>query len=211
MSVVDTSRPASMASGDMISVDIDFTSFQGGIKEQTFKGVRIPQSCCIRDLKDHLKLSKGITGRISVNEKELSNNKTLNVLGIVSGTVLDMKSFTPAKQYTHSILVKRVNGTVISVQVHSGTTTGGLKHILQDKIGMPVEEQVLEYDDGMIVQDKKRVVEICVHKKQIVLKSRKFTLDSTHSLIVIRVHELLVYHFLIIIATSLYEIYSVFK
>ena len=151
VSVVDTSRPASMASGDMISVDIDFTSFQGGIKEQTFKGVRIPQSSCIRDLKDHLKLSKGITGRISVNEKELSNNKTLNMLRIVSGTVLDMKSFTPAKQYTHSILVKRVNGTVISVQVHSGTTTGGLKHILQDKIGMPVEEQVLEYDDGMIV------------------------------------------------------------
>ena len=143
-----------MASGDMISVDIDFTSFQGGIKKQTFKGVKIQESCCIRDLKDHLKLSRGITGKILMNERELSNSMTLKELEIVTGTVLEMKSFTPAKQYTHSILVKRMNGTVISVQVHSGTTTGGLKHILQDKIGMPVEEQVLEFD-GMIVQDKK--------------------------------------------------------
>ena len=163
-----------MASGDMISVDIDFTSTQGEIKKETFKGVSIRQSNSIRDLKDHLKLSRGITGRILMNDRELSNSKTLKELGIVTGTVLEMKSFTPAKQYTHSILVKRVNGTVISLQVHSGTTTGGLKHILQDKIGMPVEDQVLEYDGLQIVQDKKRVVEICVHKKYIVLKSRKF-------------------------------------
>ena len=168
-----------MASGDMISVDIDFTSFQGGIKRQTFKGIRIPQSSCIRDLKDHLKLSKGITGKVLMNKKELSNNMTLKELGIVTGIVLEMKSYTPAKPYTHSIPVKRVNGTVISVQVHSGTTTGGLKHIIQDKIGMPVEEQVLEYDD-MIVQDKKRVVEICVHKKHIALKSRKFNWCCTY-------------------------------
>ena len=162
-----------MASGDMISVDIDFTSTQGEIKKETFKGVRIRQSSSIRDLKDHLKLSRGITGKILMNERELSNSTTLKELGIVTGTVLEMKSFTPAKQYNHSIPVKRPNGAMMNVQVHSGTTTGGLKHIIQDKIGMPVEDQVLEYDD-MIVQDKKRVVEMCVHKKYIVLKTRKF-------------------------------------
>ena len=165
-----------MASGGMISVDIDFTSFQGGIMKQNsyFKGVKIPESSSIRDLKEHLKISKGITGKILMNERELSNSMTLKELEIVTGTVLEMKSFTPAKQYTHSIQVKRPNGAVMNVLVYSGTTTGGLKHILQDKIGMPVEEQVLEYDDGMIVQDKKRVVEICVHKKHIVLKTRTF-------------------------------------
>ena len=171
-----------MASGGMISVDIDFTSFQGGIKKQTFKGVKIPESSSIRDLKDHLKPSRGITGKILMNEKELSNSTTLKELGIVTGTVLEMESFTPAKQYKHSIQVKRMNGTSINVQVHSGTTTGELKHILQAKIGMPVEQQVLEYD-GMIVQDKKRVVEICVYKKHIVLKTRKFNSCCTYWII----------------------------
>ena len=175
--MVDNYPTAAMASGDMISVDIDFTTLgiQGEIKKETFKGVRIRQSCCIRDLEDHLKLSRGITGKILMNERQLSNSMTLKELGIVTGTVLEMKSFTPAKQYTHSILVKRPNGAMMNVQVHSGTTTGGLKHILQDKIGMPVEQQVLEYDD-MIVQDKKRVVELFGHKKNpiIVLKTRKF-------------------------------------
>lgn len=170
-----------MASSDMISVIIDFTNTQNGTKKQPFKGVRIPQTCCIRDLKDHLKLSKGITGRILMNKKELSitNSMTLKELGIVTGTVLDMKSYTPAKQYTHSIQVKRMNGAMMNVQVHSGTTTGGLKHILQDETGLPVEDQVLECDGLQIMQDKKRVVEICVNKKHIVLKSRKFNWSYT--------------------------------
>ena len=169
-----------MASGDLISVDIDFTSSQGGIKKQTFKKVRILQSSSIRDLKDHLKLSKGITGKVLMNKKELNNSMTLKELGIVTGTVLEMKSYTQAKEYTHSIPVKCTDGTVISVQVHSGTTTGGLKHIIQDQIGIPFEEQVLEYDGLQIMQDKKRVVESCVRKKHIVLKSRKFNWCCTY-------------------------------
>ena len=105
---------------------------------------------------------------------------TLKELGIVTGTILEMKSYTQAKEYTHSIPVKRPNGAMMNVQVHSGTTTGGLKHIIQDKIGMLVEEQVLEYDGLQIMQDKKLVVEICVHKKHIVLKSRKFNRCCTY-------------------------------
>ena len=130
--MVDNYPTAAMASGDMISVDIDFTTLgiQGEIKKETFKGVRIRQSCCIRDLKDHLKLSKDIKGRILMNKKGLNINKTLKELGIVIGTVLDMKSYTPAKQYIHSIPVKHPNGKVMNVQVHNCTTTGGLKHWL---------------------------------------------------------------------------------
>ena len=169
-----------MASGDIISVDIDFTSSQGGIKKQTFKKVRIPQSSSIRDLKDHLKLSKGIKGKVLMNKKELHNSMTLKELGIVAGTILEVKSCTQAKEYTHSIPVKRFNGAMMNVQVHSGTTTGGLKHIIQDRIGMLVEEQVLEHDGLPIMQDKKLVVGICVHNKHIVLKSRKFNQCCTY-------------------------------
>ena len=169
-----------MASGDLISVDIDFTSFQGGIKKQTFKKVRIPQSSSIRDLKDHLKLSKGIKGMVLMNKEELSNSMTLKDLGIVNGTVLEMKSYRQAKEYAHSIPVKCLNGAMMNVQVHSGTTTEELKHIIQNKIGMLVEEQVLEYDSLPIMQDKKLVVGMCVHKKHIVLKSRKFNQCCTY-------------------------------
>ena len=70
--------------------------------------------------------------------------------------------------------MKHINDIVINVQVHEGTTTAGLKHIIQDETGIPVEDQILEYDGIQIIEDKKRVVEICIHKKHIVLKSRKF-------------------------------------
>ena len=115
-----------------------------------------------------------------MNKKELSINMTLKELGIVTGTVLDMESFTPAKRYTHSIPVKHPNDKVMNVQVHSGTTTGGLKHMLQDKVGVPVEDQVLEID-SMIVKDHKLVTEMCVRKKIIVLKTRKFNCTGQYT------------------------------
>ena len=165
-----------MASGDMISVDIDFTSTQGRTRKQTYQGVKIPRSSSIRELRDHLKHSKGITGRILMNKRELSNNRTLKELGIVRDTVLEMKSYTQVKEFPHSIPLQHPTGT-INVYVHEITTTGGLKHIIQDEIGMPVEEQVLEYDGKQIMQDKRLVVEICVHKKTpMIVKPSKFKL-----------------------------------
>ena len=58
----------------------------------------------------------------------------------------------------------------INVQVHVGTTPGELRHKLQDETGMPVEEQILEYN-GRPVNQRKTVVEICRHMETpIVLK-----------------------------------------
>ena len=167
-----------MASSDVISCNVDFTSTQGDIKAKTFEGVRASRLWCVRDFKEHLKLTKGITGRILMNKKELNINKMLKELGIGTGTVLVMKSYTKVKDFNHSIGLKCLDGTVIIVQVHEGTTIKGLKHIILNEVGMPVEEQVLEHGGTQIMQDKKLVVDICSSYKKIpiVLKSRKFNL-----------------------------------
>ena len=107
-----------------------------------------------------------------MNNKELSNAMTLEG---DTDIVLEMESYTPATDFTYPILVKPPTGPVINVQVHEGTIVLGLKHIIQDEMAVPFEEQVLEYKGAQIMQDKKRVVEICVYKKTpIILKLSKF-------------------------------------
>ena len=146
--------------GDMLAFIINFTSI-GIKKKMTFKTMA-RESTCIEDLMHHLKASNGITGKLV--DKRLSSKLTLSEAGIVTNTVLEMESFTPAKRFTYNIAVKLPDGVVINVHVHSGTTIAELKHKIQDEIGMPVEEQVLEYS-GRPVKHERLTVEICGHKK----------------------------------------------
>ena len=97
---------------------------------------------------------------------------TLAEASIVAGSTVMMESFTPSKRFTHAVQVKLPNGEVINVQIHNGTTTEELKHKIQDVIGMPVEEQVLEYAGRPIIPHK-RVTGMYTRKKTpFVLKSR---------------------------------------
>lgn len=156
-------------SGGMRAVTINFTSQTGKKK----LGVWVPKFISIRNLKEHIKFSKGIRrGRILMNNKELNNAVTL---GADTDIVLEMESYTSATDFTYTIPVKPPTGPVINVQVHESTIVLGLKHIIQDEIAVPFEEQVLEYKGVQIMQDKKRVVEICGYKKTpIMLKLSKF-------------------------------------
>lgn len=152
----------------MIPVTVNFTSV--GIKKESTFEVKLRRSSCIGDVKHHLKTSKGITGKLTINNEELSDEMTLAEANIVAGTVLVMESYTPAKVFTHNIPVKIPNGKVINVKVHNGTTIGDLKHKIQDEICMPVEKQSLEYG-GRPVRMKELPVEICRHEKTpIILK-----------------------------------------
>ena len=138
-----------------------------GTKKTRFK-VRVRNSSSIKELKDHLKAGRGVEGRL--RDKKLSDNVTLAEAGIITDTVLEVESFRTPKRFTHNISVKVIDGEDLNVQVHQGTTAGELKHKLQDETGMPVEEQILEYN-GRVVNQGKIVVKICRHKKTpIVLK-----------------------------------------
>ena len=161
----------------MVTFIIKFTSI-GVKKKMTFK-TKARESSSIGDLLHHLKASKGITGKLI--DKMLHSRMTLAEAGVITNTVLEMESFRPAKRFTHNIAVKlpHPDGTVINVQVHQTTTIRELKHKIQDEIGMPVEEQLLEYC-GRRVKQEKLTVEICGHKKTpFVLKwqPRKCTVD----------------------------------
>ena len=147
---------------DMITLVIKFVNI--GKKFATFR-VRIRQSSCIRDLKDHLKASRGIIGKLKKGNKELSDGMTLAEAGITSGMVFRMESHTPAKQFDYNISVKSPNGAVINIQVNHRTMIEDLKHKIQDEIGMPVEQQILEYNGRSVNQSRAPVLEICGYKK----------------------------------------------
>ena len=143
-----------------------------GIKNNKMKfQVWVRNSSSIKELKDHLKAGRGIEGRL--RDKKLSDDVTLAEAGIITDTVLDVESYRTPKRSTHNISVKVIDGEDLNVQVHAGTTPGELQHKLQDETGMPVEEQILEYNDRPVNQ-RKTVVEICRHKETpIVLKWRR--------------------------------------
>ena len=141
-----------------------------GTKKTRFK-VRVRNSSSIKELKDHLKAGRGIEGRLT--GRNLSDETTLEEAGIITDAVLEVESFRTPKRSTHNISVKVIDGEDLNVQVHAGTIPGELKHKLQDETGMPVEEQILEYNDRPVNQ-RKAVVEICRHKGiPIVLKWRR--------------------------------------
>ena len=156
----------------MTTLIICFTTI-GLHKEETFFKVRVRNSSSIGDVKDHLKASIDIVGRFTSKNLNLSDKLTLKEAGIITGTILEMESFRKPKRFTHKIPVKVIGGKEINVQVHQGTTARDLKHKLQDETGMPVEEQILEYN-GRPVNQRGTVVEICRHKKTpIILKWRR--------------------------------------
>lgn len=158
--------------GDTVCLTINFASV--GIKKKSRFIVRVQLTDSYGDTLNHLKASKGVTGRL-VMEREPSKRMTLAEAGILPGAVLEMESFTPAKRFSHNIPVKLPNGTEINVQVHSSSTIGDLKHKIQDEIGMLVEEQSLEYNGRRLNQDKVSV-EICGHKKTpLILKWQPIT------------------------------------
>lgn len=151
--------------GDTAYLTINFTSV--GIKKKTKYLIRVRLTDSIEELMNHLKCSKCITGKLAHSGKclqKLNPKMTLAEAGILPNAILEMESFTAAKRFTHNILVKLPNSNVINVQVYSGTTIGHLKHKIQDEIGMPVEEQLLEYSGKTFAHDK-RVVEIFGYKR----------------------------------------------
>lgn len=79
---------------DMVNFIINFTSI-GIKKKMTFKTMA-RESTCIEDLMHHLKASNGITGKLV--DKRLSSRMTLSEAGIVTNTVVEMESFTPASK-----------------------------------------------------------------------------------------------------------------
>lgn len=118
---------------------------------------------------EHLKASKGITGKLNI-DKKLRDTIKLPEAGITADKILEMESWVTPKRSTHNIPVKLPDGELINVQVHNCTTIKELSHKLQDETGMAVEEQFLEYN-GKPVQQDKLPVEICGHRKMpIVLK-----------------------------------------
>jgi len=147
--------------GDTASLTINFATV--GIKKKSRFTVRVQLTDCYEDFMNHLKASKGVTGRL-VMEREPSKKMTLAEVGIPPGAVLKVESFKAARRFDHKVPVKLPNGTVINVPVHSSSTISDLKHMIQDEIGMPVEQQSLEHNDKHVNQDKKIVVEIVGHK-----------------------------------------------
>jgi len=147
--------------GDTVCLTINFACV--GIKKKSRFIVQVRLTDSYGDFLNHLKASKGVTGRL-VTERELSKGMTLAEAGIRPGAVLEMESYTPAKRFDHKIPVKLPNGTEINVQVHNKSTIGDLKHKIQDEIGMLVEEQSLEYN-GRRLNQHKVAVDICGHKK----------------------------------------------
>ena len=166
-----TSKASYLWDHGMINLCIKVT-FVGMKKKSTF-WLRVSESSNIRDLMDHLKASKGISGKLI--GKRLSYRMTLAEAGIVADSTVMMESFTPPKRFTRAtqVKVKLPSGEVISVQIHKGTTIAELKHKIQDVIGIPAEKQVLEYASRPVRLVNKLVTDMYTHMKTpFVLKSR---------------------------------------
>ena len=133
-----------------------------GTKKKLRFTVRVRQSSCIGDFKYHLKASKDITvmqKKLFYAGKWLNDKMTLVEAGITENTIVEMESFRPPRRFTNNIAVKLPDGEVVNVRVHRSTTIEELKHKIQDEIGMPIEEQILELS-GRRVEENKAVTEI---------------------------------------------------
>jgi len=153
--------------GDTACLIVDIACV--GLKKKSRFIVRVRLTDYYEDFLNHLKASKGVTGRL-VMETEPNKRMTLAEVGIPPGAVLKVESYTPPRRFDHKVSVKLPDGTVIDVQVNNKSTIGDLKHKIQDEIGMLVEEQSLEYN-GRYLNEDKVAVEICgLEKTPLILK-----------------------------------------
>lgn len=103
----------------------------------------------VQAFKDHLQFSHNIAGLLK-NEAGMQldlscNMKTsLQALGLRSNSVVVVESFKQYNrlQYSYQITIHVKNHRDIKFKVRSATDIDELRHIVQDKVGMPIEEQV---------------------------------------------------------------------
>lgn len=129
---------------DIILVNIYFQS-HGINKPERYKARDSPNTT-IEIFKIHLKKSKGIMGKLSLekNGPELDPHSSLKENGIRDGSQLFLKSFTPRRKFiSHRIQVQISNANMdpIKLNVSSQAHIYDLAHMLQDECGMPVDEQ----------------------------------------------------------------------
>lgn len=155
---------------NMIMVFVNFECV-GTKKTEPVLTTMVRDNASVADFKEHLKQSFSVVGSLIFENNPLKDSATLEESGITSGSRINMRSFSPRKTLTsHPIKIKIPDTTKpIVFQVLPQAHLSNLTHMLQDKCGMPVEEQVwykkgkLLYSNRMKQHKDSLAVNHCSH------------------------------------------------
>lgn len=117
----------------------------------------------------HLKASLDISGSLTTKsgqqfDEHMKSTRTLQDVGIVDHPNVVMKSFKTYHrlQHTHPVTIYTKNNEKFTVKVRSVTDITELKHIVQDKLGIPMDEQLYSQNSRLLKKEI-RVVSLCQH------------------------------------------------
>lgn len=129
--------------------------------------VKVRLTDTVETFKEHLKNSLDITGRLTTKNGEHLDSllqRSLKEVGILPNSTVVMTSFKSniRLQHSHTITVHLKNYSDFKFKVRSATDVDELRHIVQDKLGMPIGEQVY-MQHGKVLRRGIKVVSLCQH------------------------------------------------
>lgn len=131
--------------------------------------VRVRPTDSVHALMKHLKASHDVSGSLTTKNGEqfdehMKSTRTLRDVGIAEHDVVVMKSFKTYHrlQHAHPVTIYMKNNEKFTVKVRSVTDISELKHIVQDKLLIPMDEQ--QYSQNVkLLKKEVRVVSLCQH------------------------------------------------
>lgn len=131
--------------------------------------VRVRPTDSVHALLKHIKASHDVSGGLTTNhgeqfDKHTKSTRTLQDVGIADHPVVVMKSLKTHRrqQHIHPVTIYRKSNENFTVDVRSVTDISELKHIVQDKLAIPMDEQQYSQKAKPLENDV-RVVSLCRH------------------------------------------------
>lgn len=177
-----------LETSNLIPVKLNFSCVGATTKPSRFS-VKVKPTDTVEWLKNHLKNSHDISGSLKDEAgRELDCpeliKSSLQDVGISRNSVVVMKSYKSYNrlQHSHPITIHVLSYGDFTVKVRSATNLDELRHIIQDKLGIPFEEQIYTQGGKGLRKDIK-VVSRCGHARgrdKLTLKWQPARRQQTH-------------------------------
>lgn len=169
MSSVYNNHQPWLETSNLVALNVRFSCV--GLKTKPLKlKAQVRLTDTVEALKVHLKASHDISGSLKDEagrrlDRHDQMKTCLQDLGTSRNSTVLMTSYKSYNrlQHSHPITIHVENYGDFTVKVRSVTDIDELRHIIQDKLGMPMEEQVYT-QGGKVLRRNIKVVSRCGHE-----------------------------------------------
>ena len=151
----------------LITVNVDFNCV--GLKTKPSRlSVQVRPTDTIKWFKNHLKNSHDISGSLKDHagtqlDRPWQMEMSLRDLGITHNSAVEMTSYKSYNrlQHSHPVTIYVESLGDLTIKVRSATDMEELRHIIQDKLGMLMEEQMYTQGGKGLIRRNMKVVSRC--------------------------------------------------